>query len=155
KSLAARTAGSESKNARIETPASSGFANWSRATMRERVASLRVCARDGSIGRSFIAMKRASQTTPGAKRTLDSLQGEIPGRSTARSVLGFEVEVMDRFDEADRARLRAHHYAVGHRAAGEKAHAAQVIAGGYPGRREHHVLTRDFFESEFALEIQD
>src|SRR5215469_1064271 len=73
-----------------------------------------------------IARARSARLTPrheGASRnlgnfgprfTVTSLRG--PTRSEQPpSVLGLEVEVMDRFDKADRVRLRAHHDAVGHR----------------------------------------
>src|ERR1700685_3592149 len=70
-------------------------------------------------------------------------------------VLGFEIEMMDRFDEADGPRLRAHHDAVGRRTAGEEAHAAQIIAGGHARRREHYVVAGQLLQRIAMLEIHD
>src|SRR5258708_39523496 len=70
-------------------------------------------------------------------------------------ILGLEIKVMNRFDKTDGPSLRAHHNAVGHRSAREKSHPAQIIAGGYAGRREHDVFPRQLFERVAMLQIDD
>src|SRR5260370_40963201 len=71
------------------------------------------------------------------------------------SILGLEVEMMVRLDVAHRARLRAHHHAVGARATRVKAHTGEIVTGRNPCRGEHHVVAGQFFERKAPLQIQN
>src|SRR5260370_7742355 len=104
--------------------------------------------------RQVFISTRSLNPSPSSDLTEGFKKGEGSISLTRESVFRFEVEVVNRFDEADRARLRAHHDAVRLRPAREKAHPAQVVAGRDAGRGEHHILARHFFERELAPQVE-
>src|SRR5713226_9750745 len=87
--------------------------------------------------RQVFISTRSLNPSPSSDLTEGFKKGEGSISLTRESVFRFEVEVVNRFDEADGARLRAHHDAVGHRTAGEKSHAVQIISSRHARRREH------------------
>ena len=63
------------------------------------------------------------------------------------------IEIVGGVDDANRARLRAHHHRLRRRAAGEKMDAIEIVAIGDARGREHHVTRGQFLDRKLLLDV--